>query len=115
MSLAQGVAVSGRAAQPKRPLPPGVTPPKIDFRDIAKGAGLSGVNVSGDAKNKVYIVESTGTGIVVLDYDRDGFQDILFVNADYLDRRKPRPRHYLYHNQGDLKFEDVTAKAGIWV
>ena len=90
-----------------------MTPPKVDYRDIAREAGLTAVNVSGDPKHKVYIVESTGTGVAVLDYNRDGLQDILLVNADFLDRRKPRPKHYLYQNQGNLKFEDVTEKAGL--
>ena len=112
-TFSQGVAVSGRRAQPKRPLPTGMTPPKVDYRDIAREAGLTAVNVSGDPKHKVYIVESTGTGVAVLDYNRDGLQDILLVNADFLDRRKPRPKHYLYRNQGNLKFEDVTEEAGL--
>ena len=90
-----------------------MTPPKVDYRDIAREAGLTAVNVSGDPKHKVYIVESTGTGVAVLDYNRDGLQDILLVNADFLDRRKPRPKHYLYQNQGNLKFEDVTEKTGL--
>ena len=110
-AFSQGVAVSGRRAQPKRPLPPGITPPKVNYRDIAREAGLTAVNVSGDPKHKVYIVESTGTGVAILDYNRDGLQDILLVNADFLDHREPGPRHYLYRNQGNLKFEDVTEKA----
>ena len=90
-----------------------MTPPEVDFRDIAAEAGLSGVNISGSATEKVYIVESTGNGVAVFDYDKDGLQDILFVNADYLNKREPAPRHYLYRNKGNLKFEDVTAAAGI--
>ena len=90
-----------------------MTPPKVDFRDIAREAGLTAVNVSGDPKHKVYIIESTGTGVAVFDYDRDGLQDILLVNADFLDHREPRPSHHLYRNQGDLRFEDVTQKAGL--
>jgi len=109
----QGAASSGRRAQPKRPLPKGMMPPKVDFRDLAAQAGLSGINVSGDADHKVYIVESTGTGVAVFDYDRDGLQDILLVNGDFLEPRDPAPRHYLYRNKGNLRFEDVTEKAGI--
>jgi hypothetical protein len=111
--VAQGVASAGRTAQAKRPLPPGMTAPEVDFRDIARAAGLAGVNVSGDPQNKSYIVESTGTGVAVFDYDRDGLQDILLVNADLLVPKEPHPKHYLYRNRGNLRFEDVTEKAGI--
>ena len=111
--LAQGVASGGRQALPKRPLPAGMEPPRVDYRDIAQSAGLSGVNISGDPQDKSYIVESTGTGVAVFDFDGDGLQDILLVNADLLAPKPPRPRHYLYRNLGNLRFEDVTEKAGI--
>ncbi len=109
-----GAATTGRHAAPKRALPPGMEPPKIDYRDIAAQAGLTGVNISGSSSNKVYIVESTGTGVAVFDYDKDGLQDILFVNAEYLEKEELAPvKHYLYRNKGNLKFEDVTEAAGI--
>ncbi len=112
-ALCQGVAVVGRQARPKRPLPAGMTAPTVRFRDIGSRAGLVGDNVSGAPQDKTYIVESTGTGVAVLDFDRDGLQDIFFPNADRLDGKGPRPQHYLYRNRGNLEFEDVTAAAGI--
>ena len=112
--LGQGAASSGAAAQPKRPLPEGVSPPTIDYRDIASDAGLVGVAFSGSSTEKSYIVESTGTGVAIIDYDRDGLLDILLVSADQFEAegREP-PRHYLYRNLGGLRFEDVTEQAGI--
>lgn len=109
---AQGVATGGRAA-PARPLPPGITPPVVDYRDIAAQAGLVGVNVSGSETSKHYIVETTGNGVAIFDYDNDGFPDIFLVNAGLLDKGAAQPRPFLYHNLGGLKFEDVTEKAGI--
>ena len=110
---AQGVAVSGRRAQPRKPLPEGVQLPRMDYRDVARQAGLTGVNVSGAEKGKVYIVETTGTGVAILDYDNDGLMDLFFVNGDRLGDKAGKSRHYLYRNLGDLKFEDVTQQAGI--
>ena len=112
--LGQGAASSGAAAQPKRPLPEGVSPPTIDYRDIASDAGLVGVAFSGSSTEKSYIVESTGTGVAIIDYDRDGLLDIFLVSADQFEAegREP-PRHYLYRNLGGLRFEDVTEQAGI--
>ena len=109
----QGMATSRRKAQAGKPLPPGLKAPSVEFRDLASEAGLVGVNVSGKESGKVYIVESSGNGVAVFDYDKDSRPDIFFVNGDRLDRNAPRPRHYLYRNLGGLKFEDVTEKAGL--
>lgn len=52
----------------------------IEFRDSSRSAGLNVVTWSGSAE-KPHILESTGNGVLVLDYDGDGFQDLLFVAA----------------------------------
>ena len=112
-AFGQGAASTGVSAQPKRPLPEGIVAPRIEYRDIAPEAGLRGVAVSGSSTAKNYIVESTGTGLAIFDYDRDGLMDILLVGADYFEDESDEPRHYLYRNLGDLKFADVTESAGI--
>ncbi len=103
----------GKAAQPANPLPPGLKPPVVRFEDIGPAAGLTGVNVSGSDKQQQYIVENTGTGVAIFDYDNDGLPDLFFVNGDRFDQPGTAPRHHLYHNLGGLRFEDVTAKSGI--
>jgi hypothetical protein len=110
--LAQGVATGGTAV-PARPLPPGMKAPAVRYEDIAVQAGLAGANVSGAEHGKQYIVESTGTGVAIFDYDNDGLPDIFLVNAGQLPQDGAQPTHFLYHNLGGLKFEDVTKKAGI--
>ena len=112
-SLAQGVAVSSATARPPRPLPPGLKAPQVNYKDLARDAGLTGINISGAEQNINWIVETTGTGVALLDYDNDGLLDILLVNADRFESTGPAPRHYLYHNRGNLKFKDVTEKAGL--
>jgi enediyne biosynthesis protein E4 len=109
---AQGVATGGTAV-PARPLPPGIKAPVVRYEDVAARAGLVGLNVSGASRGKQYIVETTGTGVAIFDYDNDGLPDIFLVNADRLDETAPKPTHFLYHNLGGLKFEDVTQKAGL--
>src|SRR5919197_57642 len=109
---AQGAATGGTAV-PARPLPPGMKAPSIRYQDIAAEAGLTGVNVSGSVNSKQYIVETTGNGLAIFDYDNDGLPDIFIVNAGRLGKDTPQPNHFLYHNMGGLKFEDVTEKAGI--
>ncbi len=113
VAFGQGAASSGAAPRPKRPLPEGVTPPRIEYRNIAKTAGLLGIAVSGSPTAKNYIVESTGTGTAIFDFDRDGLPDILLVSGGQFEREGAEPRHYLYRNLGGLKFADVTEEAGI--
>src|SRR3984893_4484369 len=111
LACAQGVATGGTAV-PARPLPPGMKAPAVSYEDLAVQAGLIGVEVSGADHGKQYIVESTGTGVAIFDYDNDGLPDILLVNGGRLgDGAQPKP--FLYHNLGGVKFEDVTEKAGI--
>jgi enediyne biosynthesis protein E4 len=111
-AYAQGMATGGTAV-PARPLPPGMKAPVVRYEDVAARAGLVGINVSGAERGKQYIVETTGTGVAILDYDNDGLPDIFLVNADRLEETAAKPRHFLYHNLGGLKFEDVTEKAGL--
>ena len=107
-----GVATGNGKSVPARPLPPGMKAPVVDYRDVAAQAGLKGVVVSGAERGKQYIVETTGTGVAIIDYDNDGLPDIFVVNGGRFGVGT-QPTHFLYHNLGGLKFEDVTAKAGL--
>jgi hypothetical protein len=108
-----GVATGNGVAAPAKPLPPGMKAPIVDFEDIAEKSGLKGLNVSGADRGKQYIVETTGNGVAIFDYDNDGLPDILLINGGRLDQKVPGAAPYLYHNLGGLKFEDVTAKSGM--
>src|SRR5258705_9789557 len=111
LACAQGVATGGTAV-PARPLPPGMKAPTVTYEDLAVKAGLTGVEVSGADRGKQYIVESTGTGVAIFDYDNDGLPDILLVNGGRLgDGAQPKP--FLYRHRGGLKLEAVTEKTGV--
>jgi hypothetical protein len=103
---------TGATDQPVRPLPPGMKAPVVDFRDVASQAGLNAVVVSGEL-DQTFVVENTGTGVAVLDYDNDGLPDIFLVQGDRLNPGPTPLTPHLYHNLGGLRFEDVTEKAGI--
>ena len=99
-------------------LPPAqsnASPPTVDFRDIAPEAGLTAENVSGDADNKRYILETTGDGVAIFDLDNDGLMDILLVNATTMDGkgRGEKSTSHLYRNTGNMRFVDITQKAGL--
>jgi len=86
-----------------------------DFQDMAEKAGLKFEIVSGDKKTKKYIIETTGTGVAIFDYDNDGWPDIFIVNGTILDGSSvtPAPTNHLFHNNHDGTFADVTEKAGL--
>jgi hypothetical protein len=86
--------------------------PAVDFRDVAAQAGLSAVVVSGELEQTT-VVENTGTGVAIFDYDNDGLPDIFLVQGDRLKPAGAPLTPHLYHNLGGLRFEDVTEKAGI--
>lgn len=86
------------------------------FRDLTDAAGLSVVTYSGSIE-KPHILESTGNGVLVVDYDGDGFQDLYFVAAYRLPRDDSAvdQRNVLYRNRGDGTFVEVTDQAGVGV
>jgi hypothetical protein len=109
-----GVASGGGVVVAAKPLPPGMKVPPIDYRDIAAAAGLSNVSISGSKRGKLYIIESTGMGVAIVDYDNDGLPDIFIVNGGQLQSNKAVPAPFsLYRNLGGLKFEDVTKQSGL--
>ena len=89
--------------------------PLAHFTDIAKKAGLADPIIFGGVDTKKYIIETTGTGVAIFDYDNDGWPDIFIVNGTSLDALPSRkaPTNHLYHNNHDGTFTDVTQKAGL--
>ena len=110
-----GSAAPGPLARPAPRIRASLPPIIVDFKDIAEQAGLTALNVSGGADKKDYILETTGNGVAIFDYDNDGLMDIFVVNGTTLDGkgRGATSTSHLYHNLGNLHFEDVTAKAGL--
>jgi hypothetical protein len=84
------------------------------FRDIAAQAGLTASHIS--SADKHYVVESMSGGIGLFDCDNDGKLDIVMVNGSTVDRYRQNggdPLVTLWHQDADLKFTDITQKAGL--
>jgi hypothetical protein len=117
----QGMASPTRPARPAARVDTDLPPIAVDFRDVAEQAGLTAATVSGAEDRKKYILETTGTGVALFDYDNDGRLDIFIPNGTTLDAAEtPQggsapagPTGHLYRNLGGLRFEDVTARAGL--
>ncbi len=100
------------AQQPYPPTPDHPTP--AWFEDVAAHAGLTLRNTNGSIEKKRYIIEATGSGVAILDYDNDGFEDIFLVNGASLDpSEKEKPSNHLFRNNHDGTFTDVTVKANL--
>jgi Flp pilus assembly protein TadD len=108
---AAGVAVClfGRALAAQPPAP------TFSFVNIARQAGLNDRIVFGGVQTNKYLLETTGTGVALIDYDNDGLLDLFFVNGSTLEGFPPAsaPTNHLYRNKGDATFEDVTARVGL--
>src|SRR6266704_3634652 len=113
-----------------------VKPNVVHFEKIARQAGLTALNVNGNDKHNVFLIEGTGMGAVIFDYDNDGWPDIFLPNVTRVEGfpkgQEPTGHLYhnnkdgyldlfvtywgqniLYHNNGDRTFSEVSETAGL--
>src|SRR5579864_931418 len=97
------LAISARAQQ-------------IHFRDVTSLAGIHFTHNNG-AFGKKWLPETMGPGCAFIDYDNDGFPDIVLINGtDFTGHAHAGATTLkLYHNNGNGTFTDVTRKAGLAV
>ncbi len=83
------------------------------FTDVTAAAKIAFKHTSG-AFGKKYLPETMGAGVAFLDYDGDGWQDLLFANGkSWPGRTGARTTPALYRNNHDGTFTDVTHAAGL--
>jgi hypothetical protein len=105
-SSAKPTTAKAGTARPTNPVP--------IFRDIAAQVGLTASHIS--SREKHYVIESMSGGIGLFDCDNDGKLDIVMVNGSTVDRYRQSGGDLLvtlWHQDADLKFTDITEKAGL--
>jgi enediyne biosynthesis protein E4 len=108
VSLAQSPPLRTFAAHASAP-----TSPDFQFSDVTSAAGISFQHNSGAFGGKL-LPETLGSGCAFLDYDRDGWQDILLINGmDWPGHKQRRSTLRLYRNHRNGTFADVTSHAGL--
>ncbi|HJT77476.1 MAG TPA: CRTAC1 family protein, partial [Gemmataceae bacterium] len=89
--------------------------PHVPFADITTAAGIRFRHTNGAFGQKL-LPETMGGGVAFIDFDRDGKQDLLFINSCWWpghEGKGPAPTLALYRNKGNDAFEDVTKEAGL--
>ncbi len=117
LSITLAAAQSGHPTPP--PPPPGAKSikcagrPVSQLEDVTTASGIAFTHTSDPSKR--YIVESMSGGVVLIDYDRDGWPDIYFTNAPTVEMatKGAKSLGVLYHNNHDGTFTDATVKSGL--
>lgn len=110
-------AVPGSGPEKKKPpANPSPNVPGIHFADITQAAGLRFAHNNG-AFGKKYLPETLGPGCAFIDYDNDGYPDILLINGQDWPGHATAGRSTLklYHNNRNGAFTDVTASSGLGI
>jgi len=87
----------------------------IRYSDVFRQTGIVHTNTYGGRTKKNYILETTGSGVAIFDFDSDGWNDLLFTNGRTLGQEENTqpPALVLYRNDGAGRFNEATAKAGL--
>ncbi len=109
--LAQGPAVRNVRPQP-RAEPSGI-PFEAALTDVATEAGLTETVTYGDAASTTFILEAIGCGCAFLDYDGDGWLDVILLSGSRFGDEGTDTSIRLYRNNRDGTFTDVTDEAGL--
>ncbi|MGA8599345.1 MAG: VCBS repeat-containing protein, partial [Bryobacteraceae bacterium] len=107
----------GMASRGVKPAPrgkPSGLPFHARFTDVAAAAGLKGVTVCGHPHRADYVIDAMGCGAAFVDFDNDGWMDILVLSSSRYGDPPSDASNRLYKNNRDGTFTDVTERAGLF-
>jgi hypothetical protein len=92
---------------------------KVKLTEVTKDAGIDFKYTFGDYTYE-NILESSGSGVTIVDYNNDGFMDIYMLNGTYLEgisdeegKVFQNTKNKLYRNNGNGTFTEVAEHAGV--
>lgn len=107
----------GSAAPVQTPVASPPSGPPV-YVDVAHEAGIDVENHTGLPGEKDWVGAAMGGGVIVLDYDADGRMDAVVVDGTMLTvegdvKYDDSWRTRVFHNDGGMRFTDVTARSGV--
>src|ERR1035438_5219929 len=112
-SRAQNLGMGSRGIKPLPRGKPSGLPFHAHFVNVASQAGLHAPVIYGDVASNDFILDSMGCGVAFLDYDNDGWQDVIVLTGRRWQSTPAEAIIRLYHNNRNGTFSDVTAKSGL--
>lgn len=85
----------------------------VVFTDVTQAAGLGDFLHENGAAGRKYYPEMMGSGGGFIDYDGDGWLDILLLGGGSWDPSDSVQAIWLFRNNGDGTFTETTAEAGL--
>ena len=110
---AQNRGMASRGVTPTPRGKPSGRPFNSRFVNVAKAAGLTRPVVYGEPAHADYLLEAMGCGAAFLDYDNDGWIDIILLTGRRFAVTPLDASIRLYHNNRNGTFSDVTEKSGL--
>ncbi len=111
--MARGQGAASRNVRARKRAELSAKPFHAHFVDVAAEAGLRHPTIYGPVDRKDYIIETVGCGCAFLDYDNDGWMDLLVLSGSRVAGAPEGTSSRLYKNNRDGTFTDVTEKAGL--
>src|SRR6202167_2589776 len=110
---AQNLGMGSRGLKPLPRSKPSGLPLHAHFVNVAAKAGLTAPTIYGDIAHNDFILDSMGCGVAFLDYDNDGWQDIVVLTGRRWQSTPAEAVIRLYRNNRDGTFSDVSEKSGV--
>jgi hypothetical protein len=111
---AQTLGMASRSIKPALRRQSSGLPFNSRFSDVARQAGLNEVVIAGHPDRCDYIIETMSSGVAFVDYDNDGWLDLLVLSGSRFGDPPSNASNRLYKNNRDGTFTDVTKKAGLF-